>query len=195
MPLFLSDLKKYYPIEGIIFDEVEFTYLDYWIQIFPIFEEFLGHLLVNDTPLTERSQPGISSASIIMEPPIAEDYYFGEGSYETFLEIINCYLDNRLELKKLVTAAWSQAKLSDQKIPSELGVYFICNYLIKDISKYTLRFVVANLTQKNKYRLKEHQQEDAREWEIKSLESKAIIIKYLRERLQSWKDKYPNKKP
>ncbi len=156
-PECISGLKKYYPVMDIPFSELEFRFIDFWIEVLPIFEDCLGHLLVQDTPFLEpkhtKERLYIPSPYLIMQPPIKEDldfsqhlenYYFGEGSDPVFLDVITAYLENRPELKNKCTNAWENAKTSNLKVPSELAIYFVCNYLIKNISKYTLRFVVAN---------------------------------------------------
>ncbi len=156
-PECISGLKKYYPVMNIPFSELEFRFIDFWVEILPIFDDCLGHLLVQDTPFLEPLHTDerlyIPALCLIMQPPIKEDidfsqhletYYFGEGSDPVFLEVIASYLENRLELKNKCVFAWENDKASNLNIPFDLSIYFICYFLLKNISKYTLRFVVAN---------------------------------------------------
>lgn len=156
-PECISALKKYYPVMNIPFSELEFCFIDFWVEILPIFEDCLGYLLLQDTPFVEpkHTDERLYSPSpyVIMQPPIKEDidfsqhleiYYFGDCSDPVFLEVITTYLENRPALKNKCIIAWENDKASNLKVSSNLAIYFICNYLIKNISKYTLRFVVAN---------------------------------------------------
>lgn len=89
-----------------------------------------------------------------MQPPVEKninfsehirEYYFGEGSIPEFKDLITLYLNNRLELKASCEKAWTSDKLVNAQIPNDLAIYFISHFLIKGVSHYTLRFVVANL--------------------------------------------------
>jgi hypothetical protein len=47
-------------------------------------------------------------------------------------------------------AAWALDKQLNNQITDDLAVYFISHFIIKGISKYALRFLVANLNLNNK---------------------------------------------
>lgn len=109
LPVFLSDFLKYYPLlktTPLVFEEIEFVYLDSWIKILPVFQDFLGHLLVNDTPLVEAFYQNNylkyipDFEPLYLKPPIVEnidfskhlnDYYFGEDCIPEFKDLINLY--------------------------------------------------------------------------------------------------------
>ena len=161
LPECLVALKKYYPVLNIEFGELELKFLDFWIQAFPIFEDFLNHLNMNGTPFRK---PYGSFIVLVMfrggvveplrlYPPVKENidfsdhleaYYFRQNGIPLFLELISFYLDNRPELKNECKAAWEQDNKANKKVSSNLSIYFICNFLIKNISEETLRFIVAN---------------------------------------------------
>ena len=160
LPECLVALKKFYPVLNIEFGELELKFLDFWIQVFPIFEDFLNHLNMNETPF--RKPYGTFSMLVMfsdgvehlrMQPPIKENidfsahleaYYFGQNGIPLFLDLISFYLENRPELKHECRVAWELDSKSNKKVSSNLSIYFICNFLIKNISEETLRFIVAN---------------------------------------------------
>ncbi len=161
LPECLVALKKYYPVLNIEFGELELKFLDFWIQVFPIFEDFLNHLNMNNTPF--RKPYGTFSVLVmfrggvveplIMYPPLKENidfsahletYYFGQNGIPLFLELIAFYLDNRPKLKNECKAAWELDNKTNKKVSSNLSIYFISNFLLKNISEETLRFIVAN---------------------------------------------------
>lgn len=53
-PEVISELKNHYPFLNMLFDEREFSYIDSWIKVLPVFEDLLGHLLIEDKPLIEK---------------------------------------------------------------------------------------------------------------------------------------------
>lgn len=176
LPIILSELFKYYSFFKPIplkFAEIEFEHIDIWIQILPVFSDFLGHLLINDTPLLEQVITGSQVMPWPLKPPIVKDinfsehireYYFGEGSVPEFKDVISLYLDNRLELKTKCLTSFNMDKQLNSQIPNDLAVYFISHFLIKDISKYTLRFVVANLDLSIKNPFKPDRDARVKEW-------------------------------
>lgn len=184
LPVFLIDLFKYYPYykpTTLHFDETELGYLDCWIQILPVFQDFLGHLLVNDTPLVAEDLPETFLGMPRIKAPQEKDinfsehireYYFGEGSIPEFKDVINLYLDNRLELKTKCVNSFNVDKQLNNQIPDDLAVYFISHFLIKGISKYTLRFVVANLNLSIKNPIKRYRDADVKKWNAYSEEEK-----------------------
>ncbi len=184
LPIFLSDFFKYYPYykpAPLIFGEPEFTFLDCWIQILPVFEDFLGHLLVNDTPLNQKGAYGNGLFPLSLYPPIEKDidfsehiheYFFGDASYPEFKDVINLYLNNRLHLKTKCLNSFNIDKQLNNQIPDDLAVYFISHFLIKGISKYALRFVVANLDLSSKNPMKAERDAYAKEWNSFSEEEK-----------------------
>ena len=64
----------------------------------------------------------------------------------------------------------------DNKIPVDLTEYFIFCFLLKGISKYTLRFVVANLDFSNKNITKVVRDASVKEWNALSDETKKAIL-------------------
>ena len=71
-------------------------------------------------------------------------------SIHEFKDVINLYLDIRTELKNRCIASLAQDKQLNSQITDDLAVYFISYFIIKGISKYALRFLVANLDLFNK---------------------------------------------
>ena len=71
-------------------------------------------------------------------------------SIHEFKDVINLYLDIRTELKNRCIASLAQDKQLNSQITYDLAVYFISYFIIKGISKYALRFLVANLDLFNK---------------------------------------------
>ncbi len=187
LPVFLTDFLKYYPYYTyytktlLPFDEIELEYLDCWIQILPVFEDILGHLLINDTPFTESGYYEPFFSRLTLKAPMLEDinfsehlkeYYFGEDSIPEFKDVLNLYLDIRPELKNRCIASLAQDKQLNHQITDDLAVYFISHFLIKGISKYTLRFLVANLDLSNKNPAKNYRDAQTEEWNSSSLEEK-----------------------
>jgi len=155
-PECISELNKYYPFLSMTFDEREFNYIDSWIKVLHVFEDLLGHLLINDTPLIEArsssylaSYPFSSSDLPKIQPPLKENinffkhfeiYYFGEGSHPAFLDVMTLYLNNRLSLKEKCQNAWKNDIACDKNVSNNLTIYFVCNYLTKNISEHTWRY-------------------------------------------------------
>lgn len=55
-------------------------------------------------------------------------------------------------------------KQVNKQLPDDLALYFISHVLIKGISNYTLRFVVANLDLSNKDPMKPRREAYIKEW-------------------------------
>lgn len=191
LPVFLTDFFKYYPYytyytkTPLPFDEIELEYLDCWIQILPVFEDILGHLLINDTPFTESGYYEPFFSNLTLKAPILEninfsahlkEYYFGEGSIPEFKDVINLYLDIRPELKNRCIASLAQDKQLNDQITDDLAVYFISHFIIKGISKYALRFLVANLDLFNKNPAKNYRDAQTEEWNSSSQEEKDFSL-------------------
>ena len=189
-PECIAELKKYYPVLNIEFDEREFTYIDFWIKVLPVFEDLLGQLLINDAPLMEVKYTAtwlyIPSEDLKLQPPLKENidfskhlelYYFGEGSHPAFLDVMTLYLDNRLDLKKKCQVEWANDIASKKNVSNNLTIYFVCNYLIKNISQYTLRFVAANTFISEVRPLRKLQNEQFRHWNNYTHEQREAILK------------------
>lgn len=151
LPVFLTDFLKYYPYytyytkTPLPFDEIELEYLHCWIQILPVFEDMLGHLLINDTPFTESDFYEPFFSNLTLKAPILEDlnfsehireYYFGEGRIPEFKDVINLYLDIRPELKKRCIASLAQDKQLNHQITDDLAVYFISHFLVANLDLF-----------------------------------------------------------
>ncbi len=191
-PEAISYLKQYYPFLNMQFDEAEFSYIDYWIKVLPVFEDLLGHLLINDEPLQEvkytmmylyiQSKP----EPLFLYPPITEnidfsahleEYYFGTNAHPAFLDVMTLYLNHRPSLKKQCELEWEKDKALNKNVSSNLTIYFVCNFLIKNISSYTLRFVVANTPLHAVRPLKKLQNERLHVWNNYSPEEREAILK------------------
>ena len=160
LPECLVALKKYYPVLNIEFGELELEFLDFWIQALPIFEDFLNHLAINKTPFRKYYGSYITLSMfrdgvkpLRMLPPVKENidfsahleaYYFGQNGIPLFLDLISFYLNNRPKLKNECKIAWGLDNKANKKVSSDLSIYFICNFLINNVSDETLRFVIAN---------------------------------------------------
>jgi len=208
-PEIISDFYKYYSEMNITFSQEEFIYIDFWLEVFRVVENILGFLLQNDTPLLKNFpsliKPKIFSENnslrrtLIINVSTQElqnienhlkEYYFGEGSNDKFKNVLYLYLENRLELKnKCIKSLNEDLNKSTPLVTTDLVEYLICHYLVKNISKNTLKFIVANLPLDDKQPLSLAKNFFKEKWKNFDDVSKNEILQYNAEKLEKLKNR------
>ncbi len=200
------DFFEHYPKVNLMFDEVEFSYIDLWLEIPKFLEELLFELSARGSPFIEKykeitTDPNIFNwdETIAMLPPLEkninfekhfEEYFFGEGSHPKLLNMLSFYLENRLELKKLCEESWKKDKLVNVNLTNDLNIYFLCNYSLKGFSNYTLRFLASNCELNIKNPLKPFRETSEKSWNLCSPEErKRYKEKVLITKFNEWKAK------
>lgn len=197
------DFFEHYPKVNLVFDEVEFSYIDLWLEIPKFLEELLFEFSERNYPFIEKYkettvEPNVMNWSYTIEmlPPLEkninfekhfEEYFFGEGSHAQLHNMLSAYLENRLELKKLCEESWKKEKLVNENLTNDLIIYFLCNYSLKGLSNYTLRFLASNCDLTLKNPLKPFREISQKEWAAASPEEHQSYKENLLRSFNEWK--------
>jgi len=176
------DFFEHYPKVNLMFYEVEFKYIDLWLEVPKFIEELLFELSERDNPFIEKYKENMCSdlskvlsweETVYMLPPLEEninfekhfeEYFFGDGAHPQLSNMLSFYLENRLELKTLCEESWKKDKLLNENLTNDLNIYFLCNYSLKGLSNYTLRFIAANSELNLKNPLKPFREHSQKAW-------------------------------
>jgi hypothetical protein len=200
------DFFEHYPKVNLMFDEVEFPYIDLWLEIPKFLEELLFELSERGSPFIGiykeiKTEPNVLNwyETIAMLPPLEknvnfekhfEEYFFGKGSHLQLPNMLSCYLENRPEVKKLCEESWKKDKLVNESLTNNLNIYFLCNYSLKGLSNYTLRFLASNCELDIKNPLKPFREASEKSWKLCSPEErKRYKERILITKFNEWKAK------
>lgn len=201
-PIMFRDFYKYYPRFNLKFEEIEFRYLDYWIQLPKVFDSLLGELLIRDAPLrevlpAEHQFLNWFSEEDTFPPTLVEslskeelhkhviEYLLSENP--DFYKVINLYLNSRNSIKDdcIKDLEIKGLKVTDQSLVE----YFLGYYIFKGVSLEALRFCVANMDLNKKDFLKPYRDAEIREWESMSEEDHLWVINEAKKGLKAQEER------